>query len=124
MNCKESLLQSAGSCCSLDSLIEFPAVILLVLSPDMQTMSACYALDRKKGKTENELLLDSLLFQLALLKGSPLPGSAGEKHISTVCDYAIFSTLNIVCAGFIFVGCETLLSGVQHNAERNVGYYA
>lgn len=71
MNCKESLLQSTGSCCSLDSLIEFPAVLLLVLSSDMQTMSACYALDRKKGKTEIELLLDSLLFQLALLKGPP-----------------------------------------------------
>lgn len=54
----------------------------------------------------------------------PLPGSAGEKHISTVCDYAVFSTLDVVCAGFIFVGCETLLSGVQRNAGRNDGYYA
>lgn len=55
---------------------------------------------------------------------SPLPGSAGEKHISTVCDYTAFSTFNLVCADFIFVGCETLLSGVPRNAWRKDGYYA
>lgn len=55
---------------------------------------------------------------------SPLPSSAGEKHISTVCDYTVFSTFNFVCTDFIFVGCETLLSGVQRNAGRKDGYYA
>lgn len=55
---------------------------------------------------------------------SPLPGSAGEKHISTVCDYTVFSTFNLVCTHFIFVGCETLLSGVPRNAGRKDGYYA
>lgn len=54
---------------------------------------------------------------------SPLPGSAGEKHISTVCDYTVFSTFNLVCAHFIFVGCETLVSGVLRNAWRKDGYY-
>ena len=55
---------------------------------------------------------------------SPLPGSAGEKHTSTVCDYTVFSTFNLECADFIFVGCETLLSGVPRNAGRKDGYYA
>lgn len=55
---------------------------------------------------------------------SPLLGSAGEKHISTVCDYTVFSTFNLVCADFIFVGCETLISGVLRNARRKDGYYA
>lgn len=55
---------------------------------------------------------------------SPLPGSAAEKHISTVCDYTVFSTFNLVCADFIFVGCETLLSRVPRNAGRKDGYYA
>lgn len=55
---------------------------------------------------------------------SPLPGSAGEKHISTVCDYTVFKTFNLVWTDFIFVGCETLLSGIPRNAGRKDGYYA
>lgn len=55
---------------------------------------------------------------------SPLPGSAREKHISTVCDYTLFSTFNLVCAGFIFVGREALLSRVPRNAGRKDGYFA
>lgn len=52
---------------------------------------------------------------------SPLPGSAGEKHISTVCDYTVF---NLARSDFIFVGYETLVSGVPRNAGRKDGYYA
>ena len=54
----------------------------------------------------------------------PHLGSAGAKHISTVCDYTVSSTFSLVGADFIFVGCETLLSGVPRNAGWKDGYYA
>lgn len=65
-----------------------------------------------------------LLFQIALLK---CPPSQVQLERSIYLQYVItlsFSAFNLVCAHFIFVGCKTLLSGVQRNAERRDGYYA
>lgn len=95
--------------------------LLLLLIPYL-TSSAFYVLDRGKGKNCCWTVLS--VIPTSSVEMSPLPGSAAEKHISTVCDYTVFSTLNLVCADFIFVGCETLLSGVPRNAGRKGGYYA
>lgn len=64
-----------------------------------------------------------LLFQLALLK---CPPSQVQLEKSIYLQYVItLSSLPLtLCADFIFVGCKTLLSGVQRNAERKDGYYA
>lgn len=46
---------------------------------------------------------------LSVILAYPVEGSAVERHIARVCDFAVFSTLNIVCAGFIFVKSEMFL---------------
>lgn len=53
------------------------------------------------------------------LERAPLPGPAVEEGISTVCDF----TVCLESTDFIFVGCETLLSGEQRNATIDDGYY-
>ena len=78
----------------------------------------------ERKKRENCCWMVLSVFPARSVEMSPLPSSAGEEHISTVCDYTVFSTFNFVRADFIFVGCETLLSAVQRNAGRKDGYYA
>lgn len=102
-----------------------PCTFSTPFSPDIKT-GAC-VLSSGQRRREREWIVVGwvvLLFHLALLKCPPLPGWAGEKHISTVCDYTVLSTFNSERACFIFVGCETFLSGVQRNAGRNDGYFA
>lgn len=83
-----------------------------------------YVLDRQRSQRINCCWMVLSVIPALSVEMPPLPGSAGEKHIPTVCDYTVFSTFNLMCADFIFVGCETVLSGELRNAWRKDGYYA
>lgn len=97
---------------------------VLQLSPYICAGYACKVLERGKGDRNNCCWTVLSVIPDRSVAMPPLPGSAGEKHISTVCDYTVFYTFNLVCADFIFVGWEALLPEVPRNARRKDGYYA